>query len=355
MNSMEVNPRKSWVIAPCFLKCLFLSEENEDSVINKNIAFLLLQRNAMNVVLDVGDDFDPSVLFAQYKEIRKSLAPQDRIFLGEWLKTLKRKSLRIEPVKLEEYKLSNEFNAILSKAKADSPKALECFINCIKLAYCSKDKLLLTTKERPMPIRNDRIDKELGLWVFNRKEAEKFISCSENFDSSAAIQEALMTYFLPHIQHQIEKLQDIKLLYKNYRANGPIEPRIEKHVGERLFNELNVLIGNYNLNCDPEVKLGNGKADAIISSGRHKVVIELKYAHRNIEHGLSQQLPEYLDRKRTIYGIFLILLFDNDRQKFEKKQTQLEKIREKYANELSNYKIETYWINCSRELPPSKR
>lgn len=355
MNSMEVNPRKYWVITPCFLKCLFLPEKNEDSVISKNIAFLLLQRKAMNVVFDVGDEFDPSVLFAQYKEIRKSLGPQDRKFFGEWIQTLNKKLGGIKPVKMEEEcKFPNEFDAILSKAKTDSPKALECFINCIKLAYCSKDNLLLTTKERPMPIRNDRIDKELGLWVFNREGAEKFISCSENFDSSAYIQEALMTNFLLNIKHRIEKLQDIKLLYKNYRANGPIEPCIEEHIGERLFNDLDVLIGNCNLNCDREVKLGNAKLDAVISSGRHKVVIELKYAHRDIEHGLSQQLPDYLDRKDTIYGIFLILLFDNDRERIEEKKAELEKIKQKYAKKLSKYKIETYWINCSRKLPPSK-
>ena len=133
MNSMEVNPRKSWVITPCFLKCLFLPEENKNSVISDNIAFLLLQRNAMNVVLDVGDDFDSSVLFAQYKEIRKSLGPQNRICFGRWLKTLKRKSLRIEEVKMEDYIFPNKFDAILSKAKADSPKALECFQEALKL------------------------------------------------------------------------------------------------------------------------------------------------------------------------------------------------------------------------------
>ncbi|MCD6380482.1 hypothetical protein J7M07_08590, partial [bacterium] len=253
MDQVEVNPRKSWVVAPCFLQCLFLSKEKVNSAIDDDIGFLLLQRKSMNIVLDMEDSgMGPSFLFTQYKKIRENLKeidPHNGKYFGKWIKSLSKQEGRLEFVEVNEYQFSDELKAILSKAKVDPKEAHECFTNCIKIANCSEYKLLLTGKEQPIPIRQNNPDNQLGVCVFNRDKAEKFISSPDNFESSAAIQDALIDYFLPHIKHRKEILQDIKLLYKNYTANGRLEPQPEEHVGERLFNDLIILIGNCNLDC----------------------------------------------------------------------------------------------------------
>lgn len=359
MDQVEVNPRKSWVVAPCFLQCLFLSKEKVNSEIDEDISFLLLQRKSMNIVLDMEDSgMGPSFLFTQYKKIRENLKeidPQNGKYFGKWIKTLKREG-RLEFVEINDYKFSDKLEAILSKAKVCPKEAHECFANCIKMASRSKDNLLLTGKKNPIPIWDNNLDNQFGIWVFNRNKAEKFISSPENFESSAAIQDALINYFLRHIKHRKEILQDIKLLYKNYTANGPLKPQPEKHVGERLFNDLILLIGNCNLDCAIEPQLSNARADAIISSGRYKVIIELKWTHSDLKDGLIKQLPDYLVKKGIKYGIYLILYYPgNDRKTIEEKQNELEEIRKDNADLLSRYQIETYWINCSRKRPPSKR
>lgn len=92
------------------------------------------------------------------------------------------------------------------------------------------------------------------------------------------------------------------------------EPTITGHVESRLRD----ITLQKNIDIAREIQLGNSKLDLLFSaplqSGETtKICVELKKAHANdLVHGLVKQLPEYMRRVGTDFGIYCVLYFGDD-------------------------------------------
>lgn len=90
------------------------------------------------------------------------------------------------------------------------------------------------------------------------------------------------------------------------------------------------------------------------NGGFIKVCIEIKNAHSDdIEHGLKEQLPEYIRAKNADYGIYLVLSYKCE--KFEKPLEELSslKLRLTRLNQFSNIYVEIF--DLSIPLSPSSK
>ena len=95
------------------------------------------------------------------------------------------------------------------------------------------------------------------------------------------------------------------------------EPAITKHIESRIRD---ITLMN-NLTVAREIEIGNGKLDLLFSAPlidgtTAKVCVEVKKAHAGYDlvHGLSTQLPEYMRRLDTDYGVYCVLHFGKDYQ-----------------------------------------
>ena len=68
----------------------------------------------------------------------------------------------------------------------------------------------------------------------------------------------------------------------------------------------------------PEYSIGSGRLDFMISGhaagvGIVNVCVEFKLAHAiDLAHGIQKQLPEYMARRTTDFGIFCVLSFGKE-------------------------------------------
>ena len=95
------------------------------------------------------------------------------------------------------------------------------------------------------------------------------------------------------------------------------EPLITRHIESRIRD---ITLQN-NIDIAREIQIGNSKLDLLFSAPLKngdtvKVCVEVKEAHsgEDLAHGLSIQLPEYMRRIGTDFGIYCVLYFGKDYQ-----------------------------------------
>ena len=116
-------------------------------------------------------------------------------------------------------------------------------------------------------------------------------------------------------------------------------------------NELDDKIEHAGMRCIHQAGTGAGTTDAIVHGGGHEVVIEAKKTgnKKELEDGLVKQLCTNLKARKIYYGIYLIFYFDCDCSKsIEESKEQVQQIKQEYASELQDYKIEIFWIDFSK-------
>ncbi|MDQ4122738.1 MAG: hypothetical protein M3209_14975 [Acidobacteriota bacterium] len=152
-----------------------------------------------------------------------------------------------------------------------------------------------------------------------------------------------------------------KIISRTPKRETDIHPQIRL-----LLDDLELLKG---LQIIPEYYIGAGRLDFLIT-GRTKsgeivnVCVECKLAHaKDLQHGLTVQLPEYMARKATDFGIYCVLYFGNEypanTQNFNKigndyKEKDLEFLLGYRAQRSGLKYLKTMVFDLSRKLPPSK-
>lgn len=152
-----------------------------------------------------------------------------------------------------------------------------------------------------------------------------------------------------------------KIDSKKPKRETDIHPQIRL-----LLYDLEIL---KNIQIIPEHPIGSGKLDFLITGtltdGKTECVcVEFKLAHSSdIAHGIQLQLPEYMDRRNTDYGIYCVLDFGNefksDTSKFIFKtfnptNTSLDTILQIAASETGKKFMKTIIFNLSKKISPSK-
>ncbi len=144
---------------------------------------------------------------------------------------------------------------------------------------------------------------------------------------------------------------------KNGNSNQPLdEPDISRFVGSYLAAQGAAKC--FDVTCEPIA--GNGNIDfwvvgPVENIGLVKIAIEAKKAdHKQLTHGLSHQLPAYMNRMEAHFGIFLVYWLKSPSYPYPKQASypylEMEVLRPIYRP--SN--IRTLSINLSKELTPSQ-
>lgn len=124
------------------------------------------------------------------------------------------------------------------------------------------------------------------------------------------------------------------------------EPIITRHIESRLRD----ITMQKNIDIMREVEVGNSILDLLFSAplasgSTVKVCVEVKKAHaRDLAHGLSVQLPEYMRRLGTDFGVYCVIYFGEDYQH------QVEPFEELIKNLGSDSNTELYRSNLGTLL-----
>jgi hypothetical protein len=123
------------------------------------------------------------------------------------------------------------------------------------------------------------------------------------------------------LREEISKSGDINGFWDRQQStNGKTvkRPKREPDISPQIARRLGDITFRKNISFREEVQLGNGKLDLLASApladgSIAEVCIEMKEAHSpSLAHGLTIQLPEYMRRVETDYGIYCVLNFGSD-------------------------------------------
>ena len=141
-----------------------------------------------------------------------------------------------------------------------------------------------------------------------------------NYDNPGQVFNVIMDS-LRRLNEEIKITDDIGGFWDEQRIGNRAErrepkrePIITKHIESRLRD----ITLQKNIDIMREIELGNSKLDLLFSAplSNHdsaKICVELKKVHADdLVHGLAVQLPEYMRRVGTDYGIYCILYFGSD-------------------------------------------
>jgi hypothetical protein len=138
------------------------------------------------------------------------------------------------------------------------------------------------------------------------------------------------------------------------------QPVSEPEAQPLIHSLLSPILAGRGIQISREVVSANGSLDFHCSYTKEdklmKVCIELKNAHHsNLIHGLTHQLPAYMDAEGTKDGIFLVLWYKGPSfAKPAKYRTvnDLHTFLEK--NIPADYRIRVMIVNCAEKIPPSE-
>ena len=138
-------------------------------------------------------------------------------------------------------------------------------------------------------------------------------------------------------------------------------PLSETQIQPFIFSILNPLFNLLLVHYVKEPELAGGKVDFLLSynsmSELYTIAVEFKLAHHEeIDHGLTTQLPAYMDAKQSKYGIFLVFWFKDNNFPNPTKYADSDKLKIHLKELIPEDKvIEIIIIDCSNHPPPSKR
>lgn len=353
-------PNFYWTIAPCFFACTCRSKEEMPHKLNDDIhdKVLFLLRRKQQLLVTVVLDMPAQFLYDQYYSIMIDSNNRNvRSALKAWLDDLRlriKTEEGVEKVTINKDAINNNKkkleNILMCPAQADD--CTDCFIKCVTICHYSVGNCLLTDKARLF--KKAKIEEDFNLKVLNCEDAKESISLSilDTPESPEDIQKVLIKNYLPSIEKRIRERRDYNVYY-----SAKYKPQKELYITEHIFNDLNDKIEHAGMRCIHQAGTGAGTTDAIVSSGGHEVVIEAKKAgsDKELENGLVKELCANLKGRSADYGIYLIFYFDCACSKsIEESKEQVQQIKQEYASELQDYKIEIFWIDFSKRPSASK-
>lgn len=174
-----------------------------------------------------------------------------------------------------------------------------------------------------------------------------------------------LTTLLEDIRLSEKKIRDTNshiLFWDRQRKQGlknKLLPKLEPEAATGIYAFLQDSSINHGYELMHETSSSSGSVDLYViatntNGGFIKICIEIKNAHSDdIEHGLKEQLPEYIRGKNADYGIYLVLSYKCE--KFERPLEELSNLKLKLTrlNQFSNISVEIF--DLSIPLPPSSK
>lgn len=141
----------------------------------------------------------------------------------------------------------------------------------------------------------------------------------------------------------------------------PAEPKGETEIQSTLHVLFHLLLNSLGIQVDRETGVGIGDIDfkftyATNSGNLVNTFLEFKLAHhQGIKHGLTKQLPAYLKAERSTCGIFAVMWFKDEKEKFFKKPANRTKVgmlefiekTSKDVSEREGLNIKTAFVDAS--------
>jgi hypothetical protein len=125
--------------------------------------------------------------------------------------------------------------------------------------------------------------------------------------NSEDLRDLVEYFFSVKIRHRVEQDEGYKTLTES--GNGDRKLRDEKDIQVTLKHWLEDLCQPYGIDINRETQTGRGPVDFKFSIGEAiKCVVEVKLWDNRLEHGLSTQLPTYLQSEKAHYGLFVVVV-----------------------------------------------
>lgn len=143
---------------------------------------------------------------------------------------------------------------------------------------------------------------------------------STSYDRPGQVFDVIMDA-LRTVNEEISRTDDIAGFWDEQREGNRIkklEPKREPTITRHIESRLRDITLQKNIDIAREIELGSSKLDLLFSApmdsgNTAKICVEVKKAHADdLVHGLAVQLPEYMRRVETEYGIYCVLYFGTE-------------------------------------------
>lgn len=160
------------------------------------------------------------------------------------------------------------------------------------------------------------------------------------------------------LNEEISRTGDIAGFWDEQREGKKItslEPKREPIITRHIESRLRDITLQKNIDIMREIELGNSKLDLLFSaplkdSNMVKICVEVKKAHADdLAHGLVIQLPEYMRRVGTDYGIYCVLYFGPEYP--HKIKPSEERLENRVSGDLTEYDLQTL-LNLTASSTP---
>jgi hypothetical protein len=161
------------------------------------------------------------------------------------------------------------------------------------------------------------------------------------------------SFFSANIRHRVEQDEGYRTLTES--ADGESERRLrdEKELQVTLKHWLEDLCRPYGIDINRETQTGRGPVDFKFSIGKSmKCIVEVKlWDSPKLEHGLSIQLPTYLQSEKASFGIYVVVAASQE--SYQRRIQELEN-EVQNLNETGDFRIELVVIQAWRKPSASK-
>ncbi|MBU7017825.1 MAG: hypothetical protein HXS44_09960 [Theionarchaea archaeon] len=168
----------------------------------------------------------------------------------------------------------------------------------------------------------------LGLSIFYGYRAMDYYKPKISVPKNEEEFRKTLVSILNEAKNYIEKKRGYKLLWND---DGTHKKEIDVHIF--FGDKLGPLCRQKNIDMSREALEGTGLVDFKFSATHsYRACLELKLSsHRRLKHGLTNQLPDYMEPEGIKIGIFVVVLFDKeDERKVKQLLNEKEALEEKH-------------------------
>jgi hypothetical protein len=193
--------------------------------------------------------------------------------------------------------------------------------------------------------------------------SEEFLSIRElNFDSYIASSNSLCDFVFKAMEIIVKKSIEMRGVYRYFWEDKSMsKPLTEPGVQPLIKSHIQPTLENKGIQISREVVAANGSIDYLCTYTKDdklfKVGIELKNAHHpDLLHGLTNQLPAYLDDEGTQDGIFIVLWYKHQLYPYPGGYNTIDELKS-YLQSYNpkKYRIRVMIIDCTKKIVPSDR
>lgn len=146
----------------------------------------------------------------------------------------------------------------------------------------------------------------LCVWKFR----DIIAKATDNYPGIFAVSGTMQTGTVKDIASECLKI--FKHLIEDCGGRNQIQKFSEKGIQFLFFATSYYICKSNNISLCPEVNHGRGPIDFFLTDGGEKISIEFKKSkNQQYKHGLSVQLPNYMDANDSVFGYYVFMNYDS--------------------------------------------